>query len=92
MLAELPVKVLPLTVAVPEPLTVTPEIDVRRCGGRRRSLAELPVKVLSRHRRRPGVVEAAAGVGGVAGEGAVAHRHRPDRSVSAAAAGCRRPR
>ena len=107
MLAELPVKVLPLTVTVP----------TKPCVGRGRrrlsgggvagegavahrhrpeavgeaaadELAELPVKVLSLTVTVPAeVVEAAATeAGGVAGEGAVAHRHRRPAEVDEAAA------
>ena len=66
MLAELLVKVLPLTVAVPLLSRPPPS-----------TLAELLVKVLPLTVAVPLVVEAAAEVaGGVAGEGAAADRRR----------------
>ena len=74
MLAELLVKELPLTVAVPKVAEAAAEE-----GG-------VAGEGAAAHRRRPGVGEAAAiEAGGVAGEGAAAHRRRPD--VEEAAAG-----
>ena len=74
MLAELLVKELPLTVAVP-PV---------RCEAAAMKLAELLVKVLPLTVAVPIVGEAAAEAGGVAGEGAAAHRRRPEVGEAAA--------
>ena len=77
MTAELLVKVLPLTVAVPKLPTPPPLV------------AELPVKVLPLTLAFPSFVEAAAewdADGGVAGEGAAAHTRRTAGVVVEAAA------
>ena len=80
-MAELLVKELPLTVAVPPTALRRPPPKA----------AELLAERAAAHRCRPGVEESAAKGGGVAGEGAVAHRRRPASRVLDAAAivGCR---
>ena len=97
VLAELLVKELPLTVAVPKLTRPPPKVaellvkgcrspsPSRRWRGRRHDAGGVAGEGAAAHRRRPEVEEAAAVVaGGVAGEGAVAHRRRPGVGEAAA--------
>ena len=97
--AELLVKELRLTVAVPaltrpppsvpaellvKELPLTVAVRPRRCRGRRLEVAELLVKVLPLTVAVPKLARPPPWCGGVAGEGAADHRRRPEVGEAAA--------